>query len=171
MREVLVFAESALDADQRIWLLDRLEHLRQRPVICQVHLRPVRPAEEAPRVVAPPGGRLPAQKVRERAPGESPERDECEEHDVELARARQRLHDLVDLVRGAGHVAHGELLAGPLIRALTRGIAERSPDQVILVTSDHRLELLLHRDLERRLRHAAGVPVHVIARPSGLPRG
>ena len=171
MREVLVFAESALDAEQRVWLLDRLEDLRQRPVICQVHLRPVRPAEEARRVAARPAGRLPAQTARAGAPGESPDPDECEERDVELARARQRLHDLVELVRGAGHVAHGELLAGPLIRALTRGIAERSPDQVILVTSDHRLELLLQRDLERRLRHAAAVPVHVLAGPSGLPRG
>lgn len=171
MREVLVFAESALDVDQRLWLLDRLEDLRQRPVICQVHLRPVRPSDEAARVAARPAGRLPAQTAREGAPGESAERDEREERDIELARARRRLHDLVDLVRGAGHVAHGELLAGPLIRALTRGIAERTPDQVILVTSDHRLELLLQRDLERRLRHAAPVPVQVLAKPSELPRG
>jgi hypothetical protein len=170
VREVLVFAESALDADQSAWLLDRLEDLRQRPVICQVHLRPVRPAEGPAPVSARDGGRLPAQTARQEAPGESPDTDECEERDVELARARRRLHDLVDLVRNAGHVAHGELLAGPLIRALTRGIAERSPDQVILVTSDHRLELLLQRDLERRLRHAASVPVHVLTQPSGLPR-
>ena len=170
MREVLVFAESALDAEQRVWLLDRLEPLRQRPVICQVHLRPVSPAQEGPRGTARRPGRLPAQTPREGAPGDSPEPGECEEHDVELARARRRLHDLVELVRGAGHVAHGELLAGPLIRALTRGIAERSPDQVILVTSDHRLELLVQRDLERRLRHAAVVRVNVLAKPSGLPR-
>lgn len=165
-----MFADAALDADQRLWLLDRLEPLRQRPVICQVHLRPVRPAEEARQVAPPPAGRLPAQTPRRAAQEAPPGLDEGEERDVELARARQRLHDLVELVRGAGHVAHGELLAGPLIRALTRGIAERSPDQVILVTSDHRLELLLQRDLARWLRHAAGVPVQVLAIPSGLPR-
>lgn len=169
MREVLVFAESALDADQRFWLLDRLEHLRPRPVVCQVHLRPVHPAEEVPRVAARRAGRLPAQTAREEAPGKSAVLDECDERDVELARARRRLLDLVELVRGAGHGAHGELLAGPLIRALTRGIAERLPDQVLLVTSDHRLELLLRRDLDRRLRHAA-TPVQVVASPSTLPR-
>lgn len=171
MREVLVFAEATPDAQQRVWLLDRLEVLRQRPVICQVHLRPARvfPTPSPARTRSP--GRLPAQTARSGAPGESGDPDEREERDVELARARRRLHDLVGLVRDAGHVAHGELLAGPLIRALTRGIAERSPDEVLLLTSDHRLELLLRRDLERRVRHAAAVPLHVLEGSPGVPRG
>ncbi len=143
MREVLVFAEAELDRQRQEWLLERLHDLRHRPVICQVHLRPLRPL--------PPTSAMPAQSMRAH-----------EERDVELARARRRLCDLVELVRSAGHDAHGELLVGPLVRALTRGIAERSPEEVLLVSADRRLELLLRRDLERRPHHVATVPVHVL---------
>ncbi|QIK66328.1 hypothetical protein G7072_08145 [Nocardioides sp. HDW12B] len=151
MREVLVFAEAELDRQRQEWLLERLHDLRHRPVICQVHLRPLRHTSASA---------LPAQTPRA-----------AEERDVELARARRRLGDLVELVRGAGHVAHGELLVGPLVRALARGIAERSPEEVVLVTADRRLELLLRRDLERRPHHVAAVPVRVLDGSSGLPRG
>ena len=163
MREVLVFADAALDSRQRAWLLDRLGELRQRPVICQVHLRPLRSSSGTPlpESRAGPGAapRAPSScRARRRVPGRRGRartiRASSEDRDVELAQARRRLCELVELVRSDGHVAHGELLAGPLIRALTRGIAERTPDRVLLLTSDHRLELLLRRDLERRLRHA-----------------
>lgn len=156
MHEVLVFAEAELDLQRQLWLLTRLHDLRHRPVICQVHLRPLRHA--------PASSTMPAQST-------ALARDDRDERDVELAQARRRLGELVELVRSAGHVAHGELLVGPLVRALARGIAERSPEEVVLVTADRRLELLLRRDLARRSRPVAAVPVRVLDGTPGLPHG
>ena len=155
MREVLVFAETELDRQRQELLLARLHDLRHRPVICQVHLRPLRSA--------PLFDAVPAQSTQST---KTAAREEC---DIELAKARRRLGDLVELVRSAGHVAHGELLAGPLVRALARGIAERAPEEVLLVSADRRLELLLRRDLDRRQRRVAAVPVRVLDGSTGLP--
>lgn len=173
MREVLVFAEAELDRQRQEWLLARLHDLRHRPVICQVHLRPLRHAPAADAVPTQPGqagqaGQTsPARQPGRSAPDAPP--TAREERDVELAQARRRLCDLVELVRGAGHVAHGELLVGPLVRALARGIAERHPEEVLLVSADRRLELLLRRDLDRRQRRVASVPVRVLDGSAGLP--
>ncbi len=161
MREVLVFAEAELDRQRQEWLLARLRDLRRRPVICQVHLRPLRHAPFTSAMPVQPATRDPRRAGSE----------EQDQRDVDLAEARRRLGDLVELVRSDGHVAHGELLVGPLVRALARGIAERAPEEVVLVTADRRLELLLRRDLERRTRRAAAVPVRVLDGSPGLPHG
>ena len=92
------------------------------------------------------------------ARGMSASRATADSHHEAAARqasADQVLRHVLSAVRGAGHVARGELVGvHNVVRDLVAKAASRGATTAVVVASPHWFSHLAHRDLEHRLRHA-----------------
>lgn len=79
--------------------------------------------------------------------------------DAELvAEGRAALERSLELLRGAGRQATGELTHGNPVRGLVRAAADRGARQAVVVTGPHALRDLLHVDWTSRARRSLGIP-------------
>ncbi|QIK66738.1 hypothetical protein G7072_10660 [Nocardioides sp. HDW12B] len=137
MHRVLVFAEHDPSPTQLDELLRQLAALRDDTVTMLVHHRsalaqPVTDELGQSEIPSPARiARIPAQRGR-------PASD-------------RGLLQAVDALHGAGHRATGEVVSGSASRVLVDAVNERHPEAVILLTEQHRLAHLAHRDLEHQL--------------------
>lgn len=65
----------------------------------------------------------------------------------------------MDALHSAGHRVTGEVVSGSPSRVLVNAVNNRHPEAVILLTDQHRLTNLAHRDLEHRLLARTDAPV------------
>ena len=72
------------------------------------------------------------------------------------------LDEAMELLRATGAHATAELVSGDVEHALLTEIRLRTPDAIILLPGRHLVAHLVHRDLERKLRHHTSVPILAI---------
>jgi nucleotide-binding universal stress UspA family protein len=75
-----------------------------------------------------------------------------------VAEARETMDGTVAAFQGAGHAAHGELLAGKPVPGLKAIAAKYQADEIIVLTVPHLVEEFFHRDLASRLRKETDLP-------------
>lgn len=75
-----------------------------------------------------------------------------------VAEAKGTLDETVAAFQGAGHAAHGELLAGKPVDGLKTIVAKYEADEIIVLTVPHLVEEFFHRDLASRLRKETDLP-------------
>jgi hypothetical protein len=152
MDRVLLFAERKPTRHQMLRVLHHLEDLPGRAVTATIPLSSTRPSVLMDEMAGAHG--LPAQRMMG---GIHAARS------GKVTEARTHLSHLVRMLRLAGHRTHGQLLLGPVSRALVHEVHVLEPEAVLLVTKGHRITHWMHHDLERRLQHHTGVRVLTVA--------
>ena len=158
MYTVLVLAEQALsagDAERVVTLHDAMPDERRYVVLI--------PCENAAAEVQTALGALAASEVLAAPPVVAAPTDAAAAQQEIDAEAETAVTISVAALRDLGHDATGSFTSGDPVEALERLCAERSADEVIVMTRPHVVAEFLHLDWASRARRRLGVPVlHLI---------